>query len=118
MEEQDRVEEETVVISEAVEKLNAELRARYGTVPDHPIVDVVQTIGERSQTYRILSISEPVLGQAENKIVVKRTKSNCKRCFGFGYQAALEPINPERPGQLVLYLCSCLKPFEEKKEDD
>lgn len=113
MEEHSSAEGKTIVISENVEKFNSELKARYGVVPDHAVVDI-----EFKDNYRILWVSEPVFGKKEPKITAKRTKSNCKHCFCFGYVAALEPINPEQPGQRILQLCSCLKPVKEKDGND
>jgi hypothetical protein len=105
--------QEPIVINENVEKLEAEILARYHVVPDHSIVNI-----EFNDGFRVLHISQPVWGKEEPETVVKRTKSNCKHCFGFGYSGVLQPINPERAGQHVLYLCRCLRPVKGTDKND
>jgi hypothetical protein len=89
-----------------------EITARYGSLPDHNVVDV-----NFDNDDRIFYMMESVLGKSKSVKIAKAANRNCRRCYGFGYVGALQPINPSRDGQTVLVMCSCLKKVGAKDDN-
>jgi hypothetical protein len=90
-----------------------ELANRYGVVPESPIIDV-----EFHPNHRVFHVKQPVPGKEDEFETIRvRTKSNCKKCYGFGYRALFHSNEEELKNTPLLDFCSCLRPIEEKRDD-
>lgn len=104
---------EVQVKSEGLQQFENELMIRYIKVPQHDVVDV--EYGERNRVFHML---QQVAGKEEPEVHKFSTRSNCRRCWGYGYNGVLEPRGAKPGDPMVLYVCNCLKLIKEKKKDD
>jgi hypothetical protein len=93
-------------MSEGMQKISKELVCRYGVLPILPFEDVWIDKCSRIFLVRISNDS----GKPDNyKIETKRAKSNCKHCYGFGYENIFYSNEERFQGHPLLTLCRCLK---------
>jgi len=106
--------EQTESKAKGLQRFATELANRYGIVPESPIVDV-----EFHPTHRIFYIKSPDKeGSKEESTVLKvRTKSNCKKCYGFGYRGVFYSNEEDLRHTPLLDLCSCLHLIREEREE-
>jgi hypothetical protein len=110
-----KTDEELIQETAGLRQFATELANRYGVVPESPVVDV-----EFHPNHRVLHVKEPIPGKQEEefRIVKVRTKSNCKKCYGFGYTALFESNEEDLRNKPQLDFCSCLRPVKEDKEKE